>query len=216
MNTASQKLAIFFSHSQRTYQSEDWAMRYVDPIPEQMSLHSHEDWFSGSYERFGSIKGYALTDGQLSPRWPMQIQSGSGNPSVVRVGFWNHDDVKPLLDLYSSDRVMFAGESDDESLNPLVVSNNIPRVQAQPAALVSTETWEQEDDLRFDILVEKDALGELSLGEAKELEGLSGKRDRTVARVSDEDLSRERLRNSALTELQKYLEKYAPLFARRA
>lgn len=83
------------------------------------------------------------------------------------------------------------------------------------AAFNLTENWEKDDDLRFDVLVKKEALGELGLEEAEELEQLSNKRDRTVARVPNDDLLQERMRNKALTELQELLEKYAPLFARK-
>jgi hypothetical protein len=84
------------------------------------------------------------------------------------------------------------------------------------ASPIVAENWDKEDDLHFDLLVEKEALGELSLEETKDLERLLNKRDRTVARVSDEDLSRERMRNRALTQLQDWLEENAPLFARGA
>src|ERR1700730_116821 len=78
-----------------------------------------------------------------------------------------------------------------------------------------SETWDEENDLRFDFLVEKEVLGKLSIDESDELERLSKKRDRTLARVSDEDWARERERSKALAELQDLLERYAPLFAKR-
>jgi len=78
-----------------------------------------------------------------------------------------------------------------------------------------SETWDEENDRRFDFLVEKEALGELDSNESDELELLSKKRDRTLARVSDEDWARERERSKALAELQDLLERYAPLFAKR-
>jgi hypothetical protein len=78
-----------------------------------------------------------------------------------------------------------------------------------------SESWDEEDDRRFDLLVEKEALGELDSNESDELERLSKKRDRTLARVSDEDWARERERSKALAELQDLLERYAPLFAKR-
>jgi hypothetical protein len=78
-----------------------------------------------------------------------------------------------------------------------------------------SETWDEENDQRFDFLVEKEALGELDSSESGELERLSKKRYRTLARVSDEDWARERERSKALTELQDLLERYAPLFAKR-
>jgi hypothetical protein len=79
----------------------------------------------------------------------------------------------------------------------------------------TSESWNNEEDLRFDFLVEKEALSELSLEEAKELEQLSSKHDRTAVRVSGEGLSREKMRNRALAELQRLLERYAALFAKR-
>jgi hypothetical protein len=60
------------------------------------------------------------------------------------------------------------------------------------------ESWEKEDDLRFELLVEKEALRELSIEESDELERLTKKRDRIVARVTEEDLLRERMRSSEL------------------
>ena len=81
------------------------------------------------------------------------------------------------------------------------------------AAFDLTENWEKDDDLRFDVLVKKEALGELGLEEAEDLEQLSNKRDRTVARVPNDDLLQERMRSKALAELQELSEKYAPLFA---
>jgi hypothetical protein len=73
-----------------------------------------------------------------------------------------------------------------------------------------SENWDEGNDQRFDFLVEKEALGELDEIELEELEQLSKKRDRTLARVSDEDWARERERSKALAELQDLLERYAP------
>lgn len=64
------------------------------------------------------------------------------------------------------------------------------------------QTWEDQDDRRFDLLAEKEALGEIDSNELHELERLSKKRDRTLARVSEEDLQKERKLSKALTELQ--------------
>jgi len=75
------------------------------------------------------------------------------------------------------------------------------------------ENWSQQDDERFDLLVEKEALGQLDDKEANELNQLSQKRDRAVVNVPEEDLRRERNRSAALAELQGLLQKYAPLFS---
>jgi hypothetical protein len=75
------------------------------------------------------------------------------------------------------------------------------------------EDWKQQDDERFDVLVEKEARGQLDDKEANELDQLSQKRDRTVVSVPEEDLRQERMRSEALAELQALLQKYAPLFS---
>jgi hypothetical protein len=151
----------------------------------------------------------------------MQLQQRSGTLNAVSGVFraGNVNDTS-LINPYSSDQTVLAGLLADESLTVFVSGHHssprsepIPLAGAQP--IIFAENWEKEDDLRFDLLVEKEALGDVSLEEEEELERLSNKRDRTVVRVSDEDLSRERMRNRALTELQELLEKYAPLLARR-
>jgi hypothetical protein len=55
----------------------------------------------------------------------------------------------------------------------------------------------------------------LESSEREELETLSQKRDRTLARVSREEIERENLKEAALIELQNLVDKYAPLFAKR-
>jgi hypothetical protein len=83
----------------------------------------------------------------------------------------------------------------------------------QTAAFQRNEDWKQEDDERFDVLVEKEARGQLNEKEANELERLSQKRDRTVVNISEEDLRQERMRSAALAEIQSLLQKYAHLFS---
>jgi hypothetical protein len=83
----------------------------------------------------------------------------------------------------------------------------------KPVLLQRIEDWTQQDDERFDILVEKEALGKLDDKEAEELDQLLKKRDRTVVRVPEEDLRKEWIRSHALAELQGLLQKYAPLFS---
>jgi uncharacterized protein (UPF0262 family) len=80
----------------------------------------------------------------------------------------------------------------------------------------STEVWDEADEARFDALVEMEALDRISDGEANELVQLSLKRDRLVLRVPLEEVQRETKRTEALLELQRVIEKYAPLFARKS
>jgi hypothetical protein len=135
-----------------------------------------------------------------------------------------------LVDPYSSGHQTFFVQGSYESNTRVSIgipsiSWRSPKVLAEAEADIQVikelaspllgERWDNENDLRFDVLVKKEALGRLNPEEAEELEQLSDKRDRTVTRVPDEDLLRERMRNKALTELQNLLEKYAPLFARR-
>jgi hypothetical protein len=191
---------------------------------EQTLLDSCRERFSGAVtpERFGSKTGYILMDRQVAPSSPRQMQSGSGIPNTVSVAFGvpNADETS-LIDPYSSDRMVFAGwPLADERFIVLgyggttLESEPIPPTVVQ--AIILPENWEKEDDLRFDLLVEKEATGEISREEEQELERLSDKRDRTVAQVSDEELSRERMRNRVLIKLQDLLKRNAPLFAKRA
>lgn len=78
------------------------------------------------------------------------------------------------------------------------------------------DSWDEADHLRFDFLVEKDALDQLKGDEVAELAQLSRRRDRLVVRVPPEELLREEKRTEALLELQRVLAKYAPLFARKS
>jgi hypothetical protein len=190
----------------------------IVPGVTQMPSDSYHDWFSGA----AAVKPLAtkiesdLPFRELSPSWPTQptnLQRRSGTLQL-------------LIDPYTSAQTQFASALAGESQNltwtvpwngliPITGAKpNIQEIQQQ-ASLSVAENWEKQDDLRFDLLVEKEALGELSLEEAKELEQLSDKHDRTLAGVSEEDLLRERMRGRALTELRDLLEKYAPLFARR-
>lgn len=83
-------------------------------------------------------------------------------------------------------------------------------------ATESPNSWDEADNLRFDFLVEKDALDQLTGDEVAELAQLSRRRDRLVVRVPPEELLREEKRTEALLELQRVLAKYAPLFARKS
>jgi hypothetical protein len=96
----------------------------------------------------------------------------------------------------------------------LLTARSSPPSTEKISAYSPSETWNDEDDQRFAVLAEKEALGALDSGESDELERLSGKRDRIVAQVSNEELAKERERGKALSELQNLLEKYAPLFAK--
>jgi len=196
-------------------QSTVLAIQPIVPGATQMPSDSYHDWFSGA----AAVKPLAtkiesdLPFRELSPSWPTHLQRRSGTLQV-------------LIDPYSSAQTQFASALAGESQNltwtvpwngliPITGAKpNIQKIEQQ-ASLSVAENWEKQDDLRFDLLVEKEALGKLSLEEAKELEQLSDKHDRTLARVSEEDLLRERMRGRALTELRDLLEKYAPLFARR-
>jgi hypothetical protein len=246
VNTESNKIAVFISHSQSDERFLGWpdqspvfSIQSINPSrnvrlgAEQMLLDSYRGRFSGAAmpERFGSNTRSGLMDWQLAPSSPMQMQCGSGTLTAIKVVFWVHDAAETSpIDPYSSACPTFAVlpgyESDRFPFVRSAIPWGSPKVLAEPEANIQVikelaspivaENWDKEDDLRFDLLVEKEALGELSLEETKDLERLSNKRDRTVARVSDEDLSRERMRNRALTQLQDWLEENAPLFARGA
>jgi hypothetical protein len=214
--------AIYVLESRSRVQSGLWpdqstvlAIQPIEPGATQMPSDSYHDRFSGA----AAVKPLAtkiesdLPFRELSPSWPTHLQRRSGTLQV-------------LIDPYSSAQRQFASALAGESQNltwTVPWNGLIPITRAKPniqeieqqASLSVAENWEKQDDLRFNLLVEKEALGELSLEEAKELEQLSDKHDRTLARVSEEDLSRERMRSRALTELRDLLEKYAPLFARR-
>jgi len=239
-------MAVFISHSQSDKRFLGWPdqspvfpIQSINPSrnvrlgAEQTLFESYRDRFSGTAmpERFASDTRSGLMDWQLVPSSPMQMQCGSGTLTAIKVVFSVHDAAKTSpIDPYSSACPTFAVlpgyESDRFPFVDAAIPSGSPKVPDEPEAniqvikeLVSpivAENWDKEDDLRFDLLVEKEALGELSLEETKDLEQLSNKRDRTVARVSDEDLLRERMRNRALTQLQDWLEENAPLFARGA
>jgi hypothetical protein len=81
---------------------------------------------------------------------------------------------------------------------------------AKTSAEQLSENWDIEDEQRFDVLVKKEALDEITSSEWEELELLSEKRDRTVARVSDAALAEEKELNRALSEFEALLEKHAP------
>jgi hypothetical protein len=90
-----------------------------------------------------------------------------------------------------------------------------PQTVEETPAFAFPEAWNDQDDSRFDFLVEREVLGELDSNESYELEQLSNKRGRTLARVSEEDWAKEKERSKALTELEDLLKRYAPLFAKR-
>jgi hypothetical protein len=96
-----------------------------------------------------------------------------------------------------------------------IQSATAPPESRQVLSQESLEVWEEEDDARFDLLVEKELSGKLISTEREELEMLNQKRDRTLARVSNEEMERENLKEAALTELQNLIDKYAPLFDKR-
>ena len=219
MNEEFYNSAISVLESRSKVQSGLWpdqstvlAIQPIVPGATQMPSDSYHDWFSPLATKIESDLPFQ----ELSPSWPTQpthLQRRSGTLQV-------------LIDPYSSAQTQFASALVGESQNLtwtvpwnglIPITGAKPNIQEieQQASLSVAENWEEQDDLRFDLLVEKEALGELSLEEAKELEQLSAKHDRTLARVSEEDLLRERMRGRALTELRDLLEKYAPLFARR-
>lgn len=245
MNTESSESEIFILHSHRggsiwPDQSTASAIQsilrsgYWRLSAEQMPFDSYKDRSSGAvvWESFERTTRYALTDWQSSLSWPMQAQCGSGSPAAIRVVFWANDAAEiSRIDPYSSAcattfAVVPGYESGRFPLRDASIRWGSPKVLVEAeadiqvikemASPIVAENWDEKDDLRFDFLVEKEALGELSLEDEKDLERLSNKRDRTVARVSDEDLLRERMRNRVLTQLQDWLETNAPLFARRA
>jgi hypothetical protein len=203
-------------------QTEALASGYWRLGPEQTPLDSYRGRF---------VVPIDLTDCQASPSWPKQTQSGSGTLTAFRVVFPTlGPNETSLVDPYSSGHQTFFVQGSYESNTRVSIgipsiSWRSPKVLAEAEADIQVikelaspllgERWDNENDLRFDVLVKKEALGRLNPEEAEELEQLSDKRDRTVTRVPDEDLLRERMRNKALTELQNLLEKYAPLFARR-
>lgn len=79
--------------------------------------------------------------------------------------------------------------------------------------LESSEVWE--DDARFDLLVEKELSRQLVSSEREEIEMLNQKRNRTLARVSNEEMERENLKEAALIELENLINKYASIFDKR-
>jgi hypothetical protein len=201
--------AIYVLESRSRVQSGLWpdqstvlAIQPIEPGATQMPSDSYHDRFSGaaSFKPLANKIESDLPFRELSPSWPTHLQCRSGTLQV-------------LIDPYSSAHMQFvsalAGESQNltwtvpwNGLIPITGAKpNIQEVEQQVSLSVA-ENWEKRDDLRFDLLVEKEALGELSLEEAKELEQLSDKHDRTLARVSEEDLLRERMRGRALTELR--------------
>jgi len=184
-------------------------MRPIEQGTIQVPPDSYHDWFLGPAPLETRVPETEsdLRFWQPSPSWPMEptlLQRRSGTLILLTTDFWASNDP------YSSATTQLASALAGESQN---LSWTVPREQQVSPSVA--EHWETEDDRRFDLLVEKEALGELSFEEAKELEQLSDKRDRTVARVPEEDLLQEKMRARALTELQELLEKYAPLFARR-
>jgi hypothetical protein len=241
VNAESNKIAIFISYSQseglcRLWpdQSKATAIQSIDrsgagrflSSAEQTPPDSYKDRSSGAvaYERFGRTSGYALADLQSSLTWPTESQWGSGSSTAAGVTIRLIDaNETSLIDPYSSVQATAPGAPDYESnrlfvgawVNPKGLAETDANIQVckELASPILAENWDKQDDLRFDLLVEKEAMGEISLEEEKELERLSDKRDRTVARVSDEDLWRARMRNTALTQLRSLLEKYARLFA---
>jgi hypothetical protein len=230
-------MEIIISHSESAERFLGWAdqrpvfpNQSIDPSGSarlgagQTLLYYCRNSFSGAAmpERFGSNTTHGLTDWQVTPSSPTQTQSGSATPNSVSLVFWSIDaDEASLIDPYSPERTVIAGLQSADERHFVFFSGHGAARESEPMpptvarAIILPENWEKEDDLRFDLLVEKEAFGKLSLEELEELERLSDKRDRTIARISDEDLLRERMRIRALIELQDLLEKYAPLFARR-
>jgi hypothetical protein len=182
-------------------------MRPIEQGTIQVVPDSYRDWFSGPAPLETRVPETEsdLRFWQSSPNWPIEprlLQRRSGTLILLATDFWAFND--PYSSVTTA--TPLAGES--QNLTWAVSREQ----QVSPSV---AEHWETEDDRRFDLLVEREALDELSFEEAKELEQLSDKRDRTVARVPEEDLLQEKMRCRALTELQELLEKYAPLFARR-
>jgi hypothetical protein len=203
-----------------------------------------ESWYSGveSMTQYGPIKAFFSVGEQqlLGEHMASLLRAPQPNPSehiglqaVIRsVAKVTVSLVSParetgLPDPYSDARSKATRVSTNERFNLFLITpkdmrNTIGSISAGPMPqqnesmpAYGPETWDEENDRRFDFLVEKEALGDLGSNESGELELLSKKRDRTLARVSDEDWARERERSKALAELQDLLERYAPLFAKR-
>jgi hypothetical protein len=166
---------------------------------------------------------------QAIPSQPMALQGIVRSVAKVTGSLVSPAREAGLSDPYSAHRAKAMRLIADEGFNAFLVTWSDPpgvtnwAISAGLASQKSEQTtpyhlseiWDEENDLRFDSLVEKEALGELDKNELDELERLSSKRDHTLARVSDEDWARERERSKALAELQDLLERYAPLFAKR-
>jgi len=122
----------------------------------------------------------------------------------------------PETVFYFDENILRADRNADLSRDwSKIQSATAPPESRQVLSQESLEVWEEEDDARFDLLVEKELSGKLISTEREELEMLNQKRDRTLARVSNEEMERENLKEAALTELQNLIDKYAPLFDKR-
>ncbi len=181
----------------------------------------------------GWRSGHHLSDlveaQQAIPSQPMALQGIVRCVAKVTGSLVSPAREAGLSDPYSAHRANATRVITDVGLSVLLVTRSgtpsatnwvisagaAPQENEQTSTYYLSEAWDEEDDLRFDSLVEKEALGELDSNELDDLERLSKKRDRTLARVSDEDWERERERSKALAELQDLLERYAPLFAKR-
>jgi hypothetical protein len=152
-----------------------------------------------SYDRHTLAFNY---DDIVGAQFKRQAPDSSGGPSET------------LLRL-SGDFLGTAWNADSKHDWPQLQLATAPTELPRILSLENSEIWEDQDDARFDLLVERELSRQLESSEREELETLSQKRDRTLARVSREEIERENLKEAALIELQNLVDKYAPLFAKR-
>jgi hypothetical protein len=218
MSGESELSGMCLTDSEPTFGSNRW----LGIVQDQNELLSNRDRGSATY-------GYGTIE-QTIPTSQETLLYFSGHGSFSESGvtgqiiptsqetFSIHGEIEPARSIVVSESDYMALIQQKWPGEPInlqrLAGTNFEMQPYEPQRRIS-ETWSKEDDLRFDFLVEKEALGKLSLEEAKELEQLSDKHDRAVVRVSDEDLSREKMCNKALAKLQDLLEEYVPLFAKR-